>query len=88
MPFRDALAALDDSQSLDLGVAVQDGAFALPQRRSEAPDPLIYVSSVALAGFLIALTSKLQSLGTALAMDLDTWGGHLSSRNDGLNTTK
>ena len=86
-PFRDALAALDDSQYLDLGVAVQHGAFALPQQRGEAPDPRIYDSSVALAGFLIALTSKLQSLGTALAMDLQVWGRHLSSRKDGLNAT-
>ena len=87
-PFRDTLAELDDSQSLDLGVAVQHGAFALPQQRSEALDLRIYDPSVALAGFLIALTSKLQGLGTALAMDLDVWGRHLSSPKDGLTTTE
>lgn len=62
--------------------------FALPQQRSEAPDPLVYDSSVALVGFLIALTSRLQRLGTALAMDLEVWERHLPSRNDGLDTTE
>ena len=79
-PFRDTLADLDDSQCLDLGVAVQHGAFALPQQRNGPRDTQIYDSSVALAGFLIALTSQLQSLGTALAMDLKVWGRHLPNR--------
>ena len=76
-PLRDALGALVGSHSLDLGVAVQDGAFALPQEREENPNPVIYDSSMALAGFLIAFISRLQGLGTALAMDLEVWGKHL-----------
>ena len=56
---------------------MQDGAFALPQEREEIPNPVIYDSSMALAGFLIALISGLQRLGTALAMDLEVWGKHL-----------
>ena len=73
----EALSDLNDSRSLELGIAVQDGAFALPQEPRDDPQPIVYDASMALAGFLIALISRLQRLGTALAMDLEVWGQHL-----------
>lgn len=85
--LREALSDLNDSRSLELGIAVQHGAFVLPVEPRDDPRPVIYDASLALAGFLIALISRLQRLGTALAMDLEVWGQQLQHRSDSLPAT-
>lgn len=85
--FRAALGELSDFEFLDLGVAVQDGAFALSAGAGARPSPVVYDRKMALAGFLIALTAKLQRLGTALAMDLEVWGKQLQDRSGSTQAT-
>lgn len=73
-PFGESLVhvldALAPDQTLDLGLAIQNGAFERPAGGS---DLIVYTQETALVGFSMGLMRKLQTLGTALAMDLEVW---------------
>ncbi len=72
--FRNVLEELHGQDELQLGVALQAGAFELP---TDGGEMVVYDQDTALVGFFTALMRELQRLGTALAMDLDIWSEEL-----------
>ncbi len=70
-----ALSRLHPDESLDLGLALRDGAFeslSKSQVRFSTPD-------VSLIFFMLRLLTRLRALGTAPAADLMAYGRHLES---------
>lgn len=77
-PFGESLARVLDGlpvdNALDLGLAIESGAFEHPP---SGGDLIVYAQETALVGFFMGLMRKLQTLGTALAMNLDVWSKDL-----------
>jgi hypothetical protein len=67
-PFLEALRTLDAHGQLDLGCVLGHGAFEVPDR-SNRDDVTISDPSVALVSFLLTLLRRLQTVGSAPALD-------------------
>lgn len=76
--FQGALEKLHGTYELQLGVAIQAGAF---ERPTDGDGLILYDRDTALVGFFMGVMRELQRLGTALAMDLDVWGKPLRGRD-------
>lgn len=78
-PLRSALDGLGPSQTLDLGCALEHGAFELPEG-SAAKDALTVVDDqVGLAFLAFRLLARLQEMGSVPAVDIDAYTRVLSS---------
>lgn len=78
-PFESAIRVLEKPEQIDLGCALKDGAFEVKYvragkvsiERSGQDDALIF--------FFLRLLSRLQTLGTVPAIDIEQYGRCLSS---------
>lgn len=71
--FNSALTTLTDSSRIDLGIALQDGSFNFSQQEDGAFLVNTSPKETALISFFINLTKRLQMLGNAPGIDLDTY---------------
>lgn len=71
--FHEVLADCKGDRSLEIGCALQNGAFYVD--RTEEPSPRVEISEpdTALAFFCLALLQHLQRLGTVTAIDYAKW---------------
>ncbi|HVR70283.1 MAG TPA: DUF6602 domain-containing protein [Vicinamibacteria bacterium] len=74
--FVEGLAPLVDGRRLDLGCALRDGAWSVP----DGPDarPVVSASDQALIVFFLDLLQQLQQVATVAAIDFDYYRGALS----------
>lgn len=76
-PLRRALASLTAAGRIDLGCAVQDGAFTFVKGGLRSSPP-----NLALVSFFVWLFDRLQRIGTVPALDLSAYARHgLPSRS-------
>ena len=80
-PFGDSLIAvlsgLDELQQLDLGYAVEHGAFEASYGKSEATTLEVSDPGAGLMYFLVRLFTRLQGMGSVTAVDLAAYGRDL-----------
>jgi hypothetical protein len=80
-PFLEALRTLEPSAQLDLGCVLGHGAFEISDR--SAPDRFTMSErSITLVSFLLTLLRRLQSLGTAPALDYVAYEHFVRARAD------
>lgn len=76
-PFRNCVEAWADGQRLDLGCALNQGAFALSWDENGGYGVETCDAGRALIWFVVKLLQQLQSMGTVPAMDYDEYLGTL-----------
>lgn len=76
--LKDGLDGLADTQRLDLGCGLADGAFEVPAGATSANEMTTVDSTVGLAFFALRLLARLQRIGTVPALDIDAYTKVLS----------
>ena len=76
-PFRNCVETWADGQRLDLGCALNQGAFALSWEEKGSYGVETCDADRALIWFVVKLLQRLQSMGTVPAMDYDEYLGTL-----------
>jgi hypothetical protein len=72
-PLLDALAARSTEEQLDLGLALQSGAFEVPDATRSSTMTVCDDPGIALIFFALRLLKRLQDMATVGAMDLDEY---------------
>ena len=72
-PLTDALSNLTDPQRLDIGCALQDGAFEVVYGQTGAPVLSVYDGPRTLVQFLWRLLMRLQALATVPAIEFERY---------------
>jgi hypothetical protein len=80
--FKEAVSTLSPDEHLDLGIATARGTFEV-RYGSSPPEITVFKPERALAAFLIRLLARLQTLGTAPAIDYDVYGRMLEIEVEG-----
>ncbi len=80
-PFEQTIAGLADERVLDLGCALGGGAFELipPATPTDEPGLELSPSDLTLMFFLVRLFRRLQSIGTAPAIDIEAYASAVLS---------
>jgi hypothetical protein len=76
-PLHDALVACSGDGEIDLGCALQHGAFDVEARTSSSVDLAKSAPESALMFFLMRLFSRLQAMGTVPAIDMNAYTASL-----------
>jgi Domain of unknown function (DUF6602) len=75
--FVDTLRGLDESESLDLGCALRDGAWTVNERSADSFSIELSIGETALVSFFLVLLAGLQTVATAPAIELDRYAAAL-----------
>lgn len=75
--FKEVVNSLEGERALQIGCALEDGAFEAYRDDDGQPHVNVSPSDVALMSFVLGLLGLLQRLGTAPALDLKAYGAAL-----------
>lgn len=76
--LREGLDSLTEDERIDLGCALEHGAFELPEGAHAGSDLVTAAAEVGLAFFAMRLMARLQHMGTVPAMNIDAYTAILS----------